>query len=472
MLSTASKPALPFSRDALHGYQERAVSFIKDTPSCALWVDMGLGKTVSTLTAAAELLDRWEIGRLLVIAPLRVAINTWPAEIERWAHTRHLNYRLIKGSVEKRLNILCTDKSDIHIINRELVPWLVNALQKESSCRKHIGRWPYDAVVIDEASSFKSSKTARWKSLRKALPYIDRMVQLTGTPASNGLLDVWPQVFLLDRGERLGKTFSGYRNRYFTPDYHGYNWTLRKGADEEIHQKLDGLCLRLSAEDYLELPPRIDNFVEVSLPASVRESYTELEREFLAEFGDETVEVLSAAALAGKLLQFANGAIYTDDTLNWISVHNAKLDALAELVEEAAGQPLLIAYNYKTDAARIQARFPQAELIGQDPETIERWNRGEIPMLLAHPASAGHGLNLQYGGNTVVWFGLNWSLEFYQQFNARLHRQGQERPTIVHHLVTKQTIDESVLAALGRKDATQRALLDALKDDVERRIAE
>jgi SNF2 family DNA or RNA helicase len=477
MSSTALKTATScsnkgFSRESLHTYQERAVSFIKDAPSCALWVDMGLGKTVTVLTALADLFDRFEVGRVLVIAPLRVAINTWPSEIKRWDHTKHLTARVIKGTPEQRLNMLRRDRSDIHIINRELIPWVVKVIQTEPALR--VGTitdgWPYDVVVIDEASSFKSSKTQRFKALRKMLPKIDRLIELTGTPASNGLLDVWSQIFLLDRGERLGKTFTGFRNRYFISDYHGYNWTLRKNADQKIYDRLADVCLTLTAEDYLELPRRIDTVIDIDLPAKARDQYIQLERNFLAELGDETVEVLHAAALTNKLLQFANGAIYTDEEKNWTEVHDAKLTALAELVDEAAGQPLLIAYTYQTDAKRIREQFPQAEIIGKDTDTIERWNRGEIPMLLAHPASAGHGLNLQHGGDTIIWFGLNWSLELYQQFNARLHRQGQQKPVIIHHLAVRDTVDQTVLSALRCKDMTQKALLNALKEDIERRV--
>ncbi|PHS06386.1 MAG: DEAD/DEAH box helicase [Blastopirellula sp.] len=458
MLSTALKTVSRFSRDDLHAYQERAVDFIKETPSCALWVDMGLGKTVSTLTAVADLLDSFEVGRVLVIAPLRVAIHTWPEEIQRWQHTQHLSMNRIAGSPKQRLNVLQNDRSDIHIINRELVPWLVEQTGKD---------WPYDMVVIDEASSFKSSKAKRFKALRKMLPFISRLIELTGTPASNGLLGVWSQIFLLDRGERLGKTFGGYQRRHFVSDFHGYTWTLRKDADDEIYDKLKDVCLTLSAADYLELPERVDTTIAVDIPDAAREQYRQLERDFLLEVGDdEIVEVLHAAALSNKLLQFANGAIYIDEEKNWIEVHDAKLAAMSDLVDETAGQPLLVAYNYKTDLARLLKRFPQAEVIGTNPKTIERWNAGGIPMLLAHPASAGHGLNLQHGGNNVVWFGLNWSLELYLQFNARLDRQGQTKPVVVHHIVSENTIDDTVLAALATKDATQRALLNALKADI------
>lgn len=462
MSSTASPAVARSSRDLLHDYQERAVAFIKDGTSCALWVDMGLGKTITVLTALADLFDRFEVVRALVIAPLRVARTTWPTEIAAWPHVSHLSATVIAGSPADRRGLLDSDGAQIHIINRELVPWLVTACGKD---------WPYDVVVIDEASSFKSSSAKRFKALRRVLPTIDRVIELTGTPASNGLLDVWSQIFLLDRGERLGKTFSGFRNRYFDSDFHGYSWTIKEGAADEIYDRLRDVCLTLSAEDYLRMPDRIDNMVRVAIPPKARSSYEELEREFLTEIDDQDVAVIHAAALSNKLLQFANGAIYTDDEGAWTAVHDAKLDALESLVGEASGEPLLVAYSYRTDAERIVDRLPQAEMLGRDPETIARWNRGDIPILLAHPASAGHGLNLQHGGRTIVWFGLNWSLELYQQFNGRLHRQGQERPVIVHHIVADDSVDGTVLAALARKDTTQKALLDALKSDIERREA-
>lgn len=446
------------SRDDLHDYQVRAVDFIKSTPNCALWVDMGLGKTVSTLTAVSDLFDGFEVARVLVIAPLRVALKTWPDEIKAWAHVRHLTSRVITGSPAQRKAIVDSDRSQVHIINREMVAWLVGYLQAQGA------GWPYDMVVIDESSSFKSHQSKRWKFLRKALPAIDRLVELTGTPAPNGLLDVWPQIFLLDRGERLGRTYTGFRSKYFISDYMGYNFTIREGADDKIHEKLADVCLTMSAEDYIELPDRVDRIVDVDLPVKAREQYAELEREFIAEFDGDEVTVLSAAALANKLLQFANGAVYVDGG-GYAEVHGAKLDALEDLIEGANGSPVLIAYSYRTDLDRIQSRIV-CEVLGKDPEQIDRWNAGEIPVLLAHPASAGHGLNLQDGGHTVVWFGLCWSLELYQQFNARLHRQGQGHPVVVHHVVTRGTVDETVLDALGRKDVTQRALLDALKHDI------
>lgn len=462
MSSTTLKLPHPCSRDRLHVYQERAVQFIKDTPSCALWVDMGLGKTVTVLTALADLRESFKTHRVLVIAPLRVAAHTWPDEIGKWEHTEHLTFKRIAGSKAAREELITNDSSIIHIINRELIPWLVETLKS---------RWPYDTVVIDEASSFKSPSSKRFKALRKMLPNIARLIQLTGTPAPNGLLDVWSQIFLLDKGQRLGRSYTQYKQRYFLSDYMGYSWALRKGADKLIHQEINDLCLTLAANDYLDLPARIDRNIEVQMPGEAATLYRQLERDFLLEFDDdEVLEVLSAAAMCNKLLQFSNGAFYVGDKGEFKTAHSAKLDALADLIDEAAGRPVLVAYNYKSDAVRICERFPQAETFGSDPTLFKRWNNSEVPLMLAHPASAGHGLNFQAGGNIIVWFGLNWSLELYQQFNARLHRQGQQKPVIINHIVTTDTVDEVVLAALANKNHTQSQLLLALKGDVTRRI--
>lgn len=451
-----------FSRNDLHEYQEHAVAFIKKTESSALWVDMGLGKTVSTLTALGELMAEFEAWRVLVIAPLRVVRSTWPDEIRRWEHTRHLTYRVIQGTAAQRLHTIQNDRSDIHLINRELVAWMVDVAHLAAYC-------PYDVLVIDESSSFKDPSTQRFKALRRMLPGVNRVIELTGTPAPNGLLGLWSQVFLLDRGERLGRTFSGFRDTYFTPDYSGYKWTPREGAEKQIQDRLRDICLTLSAEDYLKMPDRIDNTVLVELPDHARAQYAELEREFLLKIDTEYVAAPTEAVLTNKLLQFANGALYTDASGTYAEVHTAKLDALEEIIDGANG-PVLVAHNFKSDLARILKRFPKAEMIGKDPQTIARWNRGEIPMMLAHPASAGHGLNLQAGGATIVWFGLNWSLELYQQFNARLHRQGQTRPVIVHHIVTQDTVDGTVIQALAGKHQTQKDLLDALKSEIAGRL--
>ncbi|CAM3776944.1 SNF2-related protein [Litorimonas haliclonae] len=455
------KDVFRLQRDMLHDYQRRAVQFAKDHPKCALWMDMGLGKTATTLTVAVDLLEEFEFENALVIAPLRVAKSVWPSEVTKWAHTRKLVVNNLCVPASKRKKAY-EKPADIHVINRELVTKLVEYWGQN---------WPYDFVIIDESSSFKSHQSKRFKSLKKVRNKIERMIQLTGTPASNGLHDLWSQIFLLDGGERLGKTITAYRRAYFDQDYHGFTWTPKDGVKDKIYQKLDDIVLTLSSEDYLSLPPYILNRVELDMPADTAKQYKTLEKDFILELEDADVTALHAASLTNKLLQFANGAIYSGDADERITVnvHSLKLDALSDIIDEAAGSPVLVAYNYKSDAERIQNRFKQAVLLDADNATIEKWNAGKIPLLLAHPASAGHGLNLQDGGNTLVWYGLNWSLELYQQFNKRLHRQGQTKPVIAHHIIIKDSVDETVMAALEAKNTTQKALLDALKKDVKRR---
>lgn len=439
----------------MHAYQARGVQFIRDTPNCALWLDLGLGKTVTALTAAADLIEGFEAERVLVIAPKRVAIHTWPTEIGQWAHLNHLTFEVLAGVSAKERDRLTRKATDIHVINRELVEWLVDFWK---------AKWPYDLVIIDESSSFKSHRSKRFKALRKILPFTHRLIQMTGTPTSNGLLDLWAQIFLLDRGDRLGRTFTKFRDNYFAGDYMGYTWTPKKGAPDEIKDAVADLCLTMRAKDYLTLPPYLSRIVEVDLPTKARSTYRALEKDFLAEFGDDdAIEALTAATLSNKLLQVANGAVYDEDRKVW-PMHDAKIEALAELAE--TGENLLVAYNYQHDLSRIKAAFPDAVALADDPDAIDRWNASEIQMLLAHPASAGHGLNLQHGGANVVWFGLNWSLELYQQFNARLYRQGQTKPVRVHHIVAKDSVDETVMAALASKNVTQKTLLLALRDDV------
>lgn len=440
------------TRDQLSAQQHRAVEYIKTKPACALWADMGTGKTVSTLTALRDLFDQFEIGRVLVIAPLRVIQNTWPDEIADWAHTRGLTYTIVRGTPDERRR-LAQQPTDIHLINREMVANLAEMLGND---------WHYDTVVIDEASSFKSSASQRFKALRRVLPKVARVIELTGTPAGNGLLDLWPQIYLLDRGQRLGRTFTAYKTRYFESDYMGYKWEPRKGSEKAIHAALADIVLRL---EYPHTTHPIYNPVRVQLPESARLQYAELERECLLKIEQSTVEAQTAAVLSGKLLQCANGALYTDESRNWARLHDAKLDALSEIVGETAS-PVLVAYNFQSDLQRLRERFPHVETLDA-PDAVKRWNAGQIPMLLAHPASAGHGLNLQHGGHVIVWFGLNWSLELYAQFNARLHRQGQKRQVIIHHIIARDTVDEAVMQALARKDTTQRALLDALKRNIQ-----
>jgi SNF2 family DNA or RNA helicase len=445
---------VPLDRNDLHDYQLKAIDFIIEEERCALLLDMGMGKSVSTLTAIKDLKDSFAVNKVLVIAPLRVARSVWAQEAQKWRHLDDLKVSVCLGAQRNRQAALARD-ADIYVINRENVTWLVDLYK---------AKWPFDAVIIDESSSFKSPSSKRFRSIKKILPYTNYMVLLTGTPSPNSLMDLWSQMYLVDFGERLGRTVTGYRQRFFDQDFMGYRYTARAGSAEKIHALISDKAISMNAEDYLELPDRIDIDLPVQMPTTALKSYKEMEKTLLStlETGEE-VEAVSAAALANKLLQFANGAAYYDEHKNWAEVHKEKLDALEEIVEENPSENILVAYNYKFDLARLLKRFPQAKVLDNEDSTIERWNRGEIPMLLAHPASAGHGINLQKGGSLSVWFGLNWSLELYQQFNARLHRQGQTKPVRIIHLVSEGTIDERVLRVLKDKDATQSSLLNALK---------
>lgn len=440
------------TRSDLHAYQRRAVQFALDTPCCALWLGLGLGKTISTLTAVTDLIDGMEVERVLVIAPLRVANTVWHTEASKWEHTKHLRLSVCTGATKDRERALAAD-ADVYVINRDIVPWLVHRYGKE---------WPFDCVVIDESSSFKNSKAQRWKALKKVRPMINRVIELTGTMAPNGLIDLWAQMYLLDLGERLGRTKTVYQQKWFESDYMGFKYTPRKSAEVEIHAALKDIVLSMDAEDYLSMPLRTDILLQVQLPPDAMRIYHEFEKEFMAEINGEQIEALSAAALANKCLQACNGAVY-DTTGAWHVLHTAKLDALEDLLEDNAGENLLVAYNYKSDLARLIERFPHAVALDSNPETIDRWNQGKIKMLLAHPASSGHGLNLQHGGSVIVWYGLNWNLEYYQQFNGRLYRQGQTKPVRIIHLVAKGCLDERVMKVLGEKDATQQTLINALK---------
>lgn len=441
------------SRDDMHEYQNKAVSYIKRLKRCALFLDLGMGKTTSTLTAVSDLLDGFMVNKVLVIAPLRVANGVWAQESQKWSHLKHLTTNVCTGTERQRIAAL-SSQSDVYTINRENVPWLV----------KHFGKkWPFDCVVIDESSSFKNASSQRFKALKKILPETEYMVLLTGTPSPNGLLDLWSQIYLLDFGASLGRTMGAYKQRFFESDYMGYKFTPRVGSDEKIRSLINDFCLSMAAQDYLELPERININVEVELDSKSRKFYEQFEKELLAELDNgEVVEAVNAAVLANKLLQVSNGFTYTDDKQNWQLLHENKIEALKELVEQN-DEPMLVAYNYKIDLERIVEVFPDAVVLDSSPETIARWDRGEIKMLLAHPASAGHGLNLQAGGSLCVWFGLNWSLELYQQFNARLHRQGQTKPVRIVHIVAKGCIDERVLKVLNNKDVVQSKLLNALK---------
>ena len=437
-----------------HNYQQFATDFILNQSICCLMLDMGLGKTVITLTALWQLaLDSFEVSRVLVIAPKRVAEDTWPKELAKWEHLTGLTSSLVLGSAAERKAAL-QRKAFLYIINRENVTWLV---------KNHY--LDFDMVVIDELSSFKSNKAERFKAMKKVRPMVTRIVGLTGTPAPNTLLDLWPQMYLMDMGQRLGRFIGGFRDRFFLPDKRNreiiYSYKPREGAEDAIYALISDICISMKAADYLDMPERIDNRIEVAMSPKERKLYDDFQKDMVLSIGDEELDAANAAALSNKLLQMANGAVYGEDK-KVIPIHDRKLDALEDLVEAANGKPLLVAYWYKHDLQRIKARFKNARCI-DTAKDIDDWNAGQIPLALIHPASAGHGLNLQDGGCTIVWFGLTWSLELYQQLNARLWRQGQKHTVVIHHIVTKGTHDEDVMRALENKDTRQSALIEAVR---------
>jgi SNF2 family DNA or RNA helicase len=436
----------------MHKYQAEDAQFIIDKKRCALWLDMGLGKTVTTLTAIVDLIDSFAINRALVIAPLRVANSVWHNEANGWAHLNQLSFAICTGSQANRLDAL-NKKADVTVVNRENVEWLVN----------HYGKkWHFDCVVIDESDSFKNPSSKRFKALRKVANLSEYFVELTGTPSPNGLLDLWSQVYLLDTGKRLGRSMTAYKSKYFTADYMGFSFTPKPEAKTDIENALKDIVSVRTANDHIDLPERIDIISKVTLPPVIMKQYKQLEKEFLLTIGQTDIEALSAAALANKCLQFCNGALY-DENKNTVDIHSEKLDALADMLESHQNENVLIAYNYKSDLARLKVRFPDAVELDKNPKTIERWNRGEIKMLLTQSAAASHGINLQKGGSLCIWFGLNWSLGVYQQFNARLHRQGQKKIVRIVHLVVEGCIDEKVMLAIKSKAKTQSDLIDALK---------
>jgi SNF2 family DNA or RNA helicase len=441
------------SRHNLHNYQIRALSFIKAQQRCGLFLDMGLGKTSTTLTAISDLIEDGKVKKVLVIAPLRVANSVWHTEAKKWNHLKHLRFSICTGSMKERMEALRA-KADVYVINRENVYWLVEICNK-------LGGWPFKMVVVDESSSFKNPSSKRFRALKKASPVTDYMVLLTGTPSPNGLMDLWSQHFLIDFGKALGRTITGFRERFFIKDYFGHSYTIKTGAEESIHALLEPTTMSMAAADYLELPDRVDVIEWVDHSEQFMQDYEHFEKNLFATLPDgEEVEALTASALATKLLQWCNGATYTQDG-QWSHLSDAKLDALEELAE--SDENLLVAYNFKFDLVNLQKRFPNAVVLGKDPKVIDQWNAGKIKMLLAHPASASMGLNLQQGGNVIVWYGLTWALENYLQFNARLHRQGQGKPVRIVHLVARGCLDERVIDVLGQKDATQKSLLKALR---------
>lgn len=440
-----------------HAYQRYAAQFILDHPAAAVFLDCGLGKTVITLTAIRELLhDSFTVRRVLIIAPLRVARDTWPAEIRKWDHLSDLTYAVAVGNTAKRLAAL-RQKAEITIINRENVDWLVKN-----------NTFDFDMVVVDELSAFKSHRTRRFKALMKVRPMVSRIVGLTGTPSSNGLMDLWAEFRLLDMGKRLGRFLTHYRERYFLPDKRNaqmvFTYKPRPGAEEKIYEAIGDITISMKSGDYLELPKCLTNVVRVEMNERERRLYERLKKDMAAEIDGKEIDAMNAAALSGKLLQMAAGAVY-DGEGQAVRLHDRKLDALEDLVESANGRPVLIAYWFCHDLERIRKRFPGARELRQEAD-IADWNAGKISIGLIHPASAGHGLNLQDGGSMLIWFSLTWSLELNQQTNARLWRQGQKHTVTIHYLVMKDSIDESVMAALSRKDKVQEALMSAVKAEL------
>lgn len=439
-----------------HNYQSYAIDYIETHPVAAVLLDMGLGKTVISLTAIADLLfDSFEAHRILVIAPLRVARDTWPAEISKWQHLKHLTYAVAVGTVKERKAALSAG-ADITIINRENLGWLIDSSGYE---------FDYDMVIIDELSSFKNHKSKRFQSLMKVRPKVKRIIGLTGTPSSNGLMDLWAEFKLLDFGERLGRFITHYRNNYFIPDKRNgeiiYSYKPMPYAEDAIYRKISDITISMKSTDHLQMPELITSQYEVQLSEDEEQRYEELKADFILELPEGEITAANAASLTGKLSQLANGAIY-DDEGNIVEFHDRKLDALEDIIESANGKPLLVAYWFKHDLQRIKKRFDVREI--KTSKDIIDWNNGDIPVAVIHPASAGHGLNLQAGGSTLIWFGLTWSLELYQQTNARLWRQGQSSGTVViEHVITKGTIDERILKALSLKEVSQNALIDAVK---------
>ncbi|WP_346349447.1 DEAD/DEAH box helicase [Lactococcus petauri] len=439
----------------LHDYQDYCVDFILSHESSALLLDMGLGKTLISLTALKELKFFGLLGKCLIIAPLTVAKDTWPKEMNKWNHLKGLSSSLIIGDKKKRIAALEAE-ADIYITNKENFVWLTE---------NH--KWDFDTVVIDELSGFKATNTKRFKAMRKVRKKIKRMVGLTGTPAPNSLLDLWPQMYTVDMGESLGSSVVRFREKYFYPAQSNghivYKWALKDGAEDKIYSQISGHAVSMRAKDHLNLPERVDNIVEVDLRPKEKQQYQQLKRDFILEVENQEIMAPNSASLGNKLLQLAQGAMYTTEK-EVLNIHSQKKEALDRIIEEANGQSILVFYWFKFDRERLLNWYPQAQEISTDK--ITSWNKGEIPLMIAHPASSGHGLNLQAGGHIIVWYGLNWSAEYYAQANARLDRQGQTESVIVHHIITKDTEDERALQVLQGKITQQEALMEAVKAEI------
>lgn len=448
------------NREDLRHYQDAAYQFALEHPRCALFLDMGLGKTVTSLTLAADLLADFEIAKVLIVGPKRVVRKTWPDEVKEWSHLHHLSYTVIDGPEKKREH-LARENTSLHLISRDNIRWLLDYWWKDL---------PYDYIIIDESSSFRNPNAKRWMAARLISSRARRVTLLTGTPAPNGLHQLWGQITLLDGGQRLGTTYSAFLSRWF--DENPYERTIipKAHAEAAIHERIKDICFTLRSEDYLELPPITYNDIKLALEDDQAAQYKKLETEAILEIAGDEITAFNAGALAGKLLQYANGAVYVEDK-NFHVFHDAKIEALQEIVDQAQGEPVLVAYNYKSDLARLKEAFPHGVEIDSD-DSIDAWNSGKVEIAFAHPASVGVGLNLQKGGAIMVWFGLTWDLELYLQFIKRVWRSGQEKPVVVHHLIAEGTIDQVVVKALRSKDATQNRLLNAMKHKIEKIVDE
>lgn len=445
-----------------HKYQLTAINHVINVPKCGLFLDMGLGKTVSTLTAIKELkYNRFQVNKVLIIAPKKVAEGTWSKEKDKWNHTKDFRVSLVLGSQQKRIKALSVN-ADLYIINRENIPWLVDYLRND---------WCFDTVVIDESSSFKNSRSKRFKALKMVLPKINRLIELTGTPSPNGVEDLWAQIYLLDQGNRLEKYITHFRAKYMEPNKRNrsqiFDYKIKDGVYDSIINKISDICISMKSEDYLELPDLSYNEIPVILNDKARRDYDKMERDFVLELegAEDEITAVNAAALSNKLLQISNGAVY-DSSGIYTEVHDAKIEAFLELVERLQGKSLLVFYNFQHDRDRIKKALEKSDLVVKELKTTQDeddWNAGKIDILLTHPASAAYGLNLQEGGNHVCWFGLSWNLEHYQQANKRLHRQGQKEKVIIHHLVTQGTRDEDVMRALDNKAGVQEEIMQSLK---------
>lgn len=436
-------------RKNLTQLQLTAIDFAKAKKKCGLFLDMGKGKTASSLTIASDFIDDFFVNKILIIGPLRVANNVWQQEARNWEHLKHLHIGICTGSEQDRLAVLKANH-DITVINRENVEWLIE------NCK-----WRWDMLIIDESSSFKSSKAKRFKALKKITKYLKSIILLSGTPSPNGEQDLWSQIFLLDSGQRLGRTMTAFRQRFFTSDYMGYTYKINPGASQIIKDLIKDICITLEDVNEKE-DTSISSTEYIELPEKTKKQYKELEKQFMLSLENVDITTMSAAALGNKLLQLCNGAVYDIDK-NYHVLHDEKIKKLKDIIEENPNENFLIAYNFKSDLDRLVKAFPDAVVMGKHDHEINLWNAGKIKILLAHPASAGHGLNLQFGGNIIIWFGLTWSLELYQQFNKRLDRPGQKKQVKIIHLVTKNCIDERVLQAINSKATTQQQLIDYLR---------